>query len=224
MSELIDTLRAIVRDEIGRSRAPGLGIVTRVYANEDGAGDGNHQVDVRLRESGVALERVPVTTARRGVSMLPRVDELVVVVFIGGELRGAVVVGALYDAADHPPQATAVEAVYAPVDDGDASTRRLAIVTPSGEEVTITDDEVSVVGGGTEVRVYRDGNVEIRAAGALELAAQGDVTIRAGGRLTLEAQQELSARGLSATVEAQTEARIQGVQLGLVGQTSFSPS
>src|SRR6185295_9557827 len=85
MSNLIPTLRAIVREELTRYRMPELGVVSGVFAKESDSGDGNHQVSVTLRGSGVELQRAPVTVDRAGWSSLPREGDLVVVSFLDGD-------------------------------------------------------------------------------------------------------------------------------------------
>ena len=87
MSSLIDALRAIIRDELAARRPPELGIVTQVYPGDGGAG--NHQADLRLRSSGLELSRVPVAVPRLGFSLLPRQGDLVVVLFVDGDVARA---------------------------------------------------------------------------------------------------------------------------------------
>ena len=116
MSDLIETLRAIIKDEISKMRPPDLGIVVEVYANDS---DGNnHQVDVRLRGSGVELKRAPVTVQRYGMSALPKVDDLVLVMFLSGDLNAPVVIGCVYDENTQPPEAAPAEVVYHIPDEG----------------------------------------------------------------------------------------------------------
>ena len=103
MSEMINLLRAIVRDELAQRRGPEIGIVTAVEARDADGSENNHQVNVRLRTSGVELQRVPVAVARVGLSMLPRVDDLVLVVFIKDDFNAPVVGGCVYDEKLLPP-------------------------------------------------------------------------------------------------------------------------
>ena len=60
MSDLIQTMRAIIREELTRTRMPELGIVTEVFAHDSGSSPNNHQVSVRLR-SGSPGNRVSVS-------------------------------------------------------------------------------------------------------------------------------------------------------------------
>jgi hypothetical protein len=105
MSNLIPTLRAIVREELTRYRMPELGVVSGVFAKDD-SDDGNHQVNVTLRGSGVELQRAPVAIDRAGWSALPREGDVVVVTFLDGDLNSPVVLGTVYDNTLRPPKGT----------------------------------------------------------------------------------------------------------------------
>jgi hypothetical protein len=54
-SELIATLRAILRDELARMRLCEVGAVTTVYARDGDDSHNNHEVNLRLLQSGVEL-------------------------------------------------------------------------------------------------------------------------------------------------------------------------
>src|SRR5262245_45927 len=97
MSDLIPTLRAIIRDELTRYRWPELGVVSSVFPKADDGSDGNHEVNVTLRGSGLELQRAPVTVGRAGWSALPRQGDTVVVAFLDGDLNSPVVLGTVYD-------------------------------------------------------------------------------------------------------------------------------
>jgi len=234
------TLRAIVRQELSRVRMPELGIVTQVHAHDSDDSPNNHQVNVRLRSSGVELQRVAVATGRPGLSALPNENDLVLVSFVGGDLNLPVVVGCLYDDQAHPPSAQLHEVVYQPPDEEDSSLRRLHLELPSGCTLTVQDEVVTVTMGDTQVVVNKDGdvavtakgkvtvssqdNVEVESQGDLKVSAQGNLELSAQGDLTLSAQGAASLKGMSAAVEGQSEAKVKGPSLSLAGNTQFSPS
>ena len=220
MSELIDILRVVVREELGRIRAPELAIVVAVYAND--ADGNNHQVDVRLRGSNVELQRVPVTVPRYGVSMLPRIDDLVLVTFVGGELNAPIVIGAVYDENTQPPEAAPGELVYTVPDEG--SERHLHLKLPSGVTYTVDDTALKIVAGGTELILEQDGDVTVNAAGNLVLTAQGDITVEAGGALNLKATTDVAIEGLNVKAEGSAEAKVKGATVGIAGIVQFSTS
>jgi hypothetical protein len=90
-------MRAIIREELSRHRGTELGIVTEVFARDSESGDNNHQVSIRLRSTGVELQRAPVVVGRAGFSLLPRSGDLVVVSYVDGDMNAPVVIGSLYD-------------------------------------------------------------------------------------------------------------------------------
>jgi type VI secretion system secreted protein VgrG len=174
---------------------------------------------------------VPVTVARPGVSLLPRVGDPVVVVFLDGDLAQPVVIGAIYASAEQPPKAGPLDAVYKPADAEDSSVRRLHLETPSGGVLTLDDERLTLTLGGTEVVVNQDGDVTITAAGAISLEADGDITIAAGGSVlvkakqdvTLDAQVNLSAKAnAAASLEGAASGKVKAANLTIAGLVNFS--
>jgi uncharacterized protein involved in type VI secretion and phage assembly len=225
VTELIDTLRAIVRDELARRRAPELGVVTAIHPRDADGSDANHQAHVRLVATGVELQYVPVAVGRLGLALLPQVGDTVLIVFVHGDLNAPVVVGSLYDAQVQPPVAKAGEVVYTPSDaGGDASLRRLQIALGSDVTLTADDENLKLVLGGTELTIAKDGDVTITSAAKLVVKAQGDISFEAGGNLDLKATGNATLSGASTTVEGQGSAKLKGPSVTLAGNTQFSPS
>lgn len=224
MSELIGALRAIVRDELARRQPPELATVTRVFAREGEGSKNNHQVNLRLRSSGVELQRVPVAVERLGLSALPNEGDLMLVAFVGGDLNAPVAIGCLYDDQAHPPVAKPHEVVYQPPDEADSGVRRLHLELTNGSAMTVDDDKVQIVLGDTSVVINRDGDVVIQAKGKVRFETQGDVEVEAQGSMTLSSQGQLTLKGLSISLEAQAQVKVKGAQIGLAGMTQFSPA
>jgi hypothetical protein len=224
MSDVIDVLRALVRDELSRQRPTALGKVTQVFPKDSDDSSNNHQVNVRLHASGLELQRVPVVCSRIGWSTLPREGDLMLITFVGGDLNAPVALGCLYDDQAHPPQAAQDEVVYQPPDAAQSGVRRFYIELPSGTKVTLDDDVLKIEAGETTLSVGRDGDVELKAKGNIHLTADGDIQIDAQGDLKLSAQGNVSISGMSSKFEGQTEAKISGPQLSFAGMTQFSPS
>jgi len=225
MTELIDTLRAIVRDELARQRAPELGVVTAVHPRDSDSSDANHQANVRLVVTGIELQYVPVLVGRLGLSMLPQVDDTVLVVFVHGDLNAPVVVGSIYDAKLQPPVAKAGEVVYEPSDaGGDASLRRLHLGLGSDVTLTADDENLKLVLGSTEVTIAKDGDVTISSAAKLTIKTQGDTTFESSGNFEIKAQGNVTISGISTTIEGQASAKLKAPMVSLAGNTQFSPS
>jgi uncharacterized protein involved in type VI secretion and phage assembly len=222
MSDLLSAIRSIVREEMGAHRAADLAIVTQTFPGDGSSG--NHQVNVRLRETGLEILRAPVAVPRPGVSLLPRTGDLVVVAFIGGDLNSPVVLGALYDSERRPPQAGPLDAVYAPPDDSDDGVRRIFLRTPGGGEVTLTDSALTVSLGGTEMVVNDGGDVTVTSKAKVAIEASADITVKASGALTLEATSGVTIKGATVKIEGQGQAEIKAPAVALSGMTQFKAS
>jgi len=224
VSDLVEAIRAVIRHELARGRFPEVGEVTEVFAREEGSGDGNHQVNVRLLESGIEVQRAAVAVSRPGLAALPAVGDLVIVAFLGGDLNAPVVLGTVYDAERHPPVSGPGELVYEPPESEESGVRRLHAALP-GALISVDDEAVTVEAGGTTLVLEKDGNVQINAAGDLILEAGGKVEIKSGADTTVEAQASLSLKGSAgAQMESPAQAKVKGSILGLAGTTQFSPS
>jgi uncharacterized protein involved in type VI secretion and phage assembly len=224
LSDLIQTVRAIIRDELARCRLPELGIVTEVFARDSGSSPNNHQVNVRLRSSGVELQRAAVAVGRPGISLLPRVDDLVVVAFLNGDLNTPVVLGSVYSDAVHPPEGQPPEAVYVPDDEANSSVRRVYLELPSGTKLLVNDDAVQLEAGGTRVELQRDGDLSVECSGKVTLKADGDLSIEAGGNIEIKAGNNATVKGIAVAVEGTAEAKVKGATVTLAGMTNFSAS
>ena len=216
MTDMVDIIRAIVRDEMARRRAPELGLVTSVFARDSDSSDNNHQVNLRLRASGLELQRVPVAAARLGLSLLPKVDDQVLVVFANDDVNAPVVVGSVYDENVQPPVGKPEELVYMPTDPDDSAIRRLHIELANGCALTWQDDHLTLKLGGTELTVNQDGDVQIKSAGKVEVKSDGDITIDAGGKLILKAQSDLKlTAGAELAMEASGAAKLKASSIAL---------
>jgi uncharacterized protein involved in type VI secretion and phage assembly len=221
VSAIVPALQAIVRDELDAVRAIELGIVTKVFTNEGGSGDTNLAVHVRLRGSALELQYVPVAVGRLGLSLAPRLGDVALLGFVGGDVNGAVVIGFLYDEQTRPPDGKATELVYKVPDDAREGDRLLALELPSGNKLTVEDKKVSVAMGGTTLTLEADGAVTIEAGGDLSLQAKGDLKLKGQG-VAIEATAAATLKGASVAVEGQADAKLKGATTTIAGVTSFS--
>ena len=63
---IVNTVRAVARDEVDRRPYVSLGEVTSIHGGTDG-----HACSVKLRESGVVLPKVPIAVGVLGYAALP---------------------------------------------------------------------------------------------------------------------------------------------------------
>lgn len=237
--DLVEIIQAIVRAELGRVRVAEIGVVTQLFPHESGSDKNNYACHVRLRDSGLELQRVPVATQRIGLAAIPNVDDLVLVQFVQGDLHGAIITGRLYNDADRPPEAKAKEWVYVCPDDAESGVRRMYLEFPNGNTLLLDDDKVVLEMGDTTLSIKNSGDVELKSnakllietQGNTEIKAQGDIKLEAGGSLSLKAQTDVKIEGLSASIKAQTTAQLEGgasttvkgPTISVAGMVSFAP-
>ena len=123
-NDAISLIQAVVRDELRSFKTAELGVVTKVYAHEAASDKNNSECDVRLRNAGLELKRVPVCTPRIGAVAIPNPDDLVLVQFLHGDIHNAVITGRLYNDADRPPEGKPREFVYISPDAAESGLRR----------------------------------------------------------------------------------------------------
>lgn len=238
MSGIVEAIQAIVRHELARVRTTDLGVVEQVLSHADGADHDNYGCDVRLKNSGLLLKRVPLATQSIGSVAAPRAGELVMVAYDKGDVNQPVVIGRLYTDGDRPPVNLVGEMITRiPLEEPDdrtllAAFRNLPDRSPAREaivslapKVTVqaTDGTVKAVAGGNEVvidqRGQSGGTVTVKAGrSTITLNQDGDVTVEAAGSLTLRATGDLTLEGTNVTVNARANATVEAnAQLSLKG-------
>jgi len=179
MSDPIEIIRAIVRDELRSLRFGDIGVVTAAKPHADGD-DHNYECNVRLREAEIELRDVPLATPHVGMASAPREGELVYIAYLGGDPNHPIIIGRLYSDEKNPPVHAVDEwRVESPL---------------AGETSLALDSEGGIVlrAGDTRVHLRRSDHLEIETAGDLRLDVQGsvdlrctDCTIRASGKIDL---------------------------------------
>lgn len=205
---LFDTIRRIVREEMGRMRTAELAVVEAQHPHADAGDTDNYGCTVALRDSGIVLKQVPVATQRIGTASIPAVGDLVLVQFIGGDINAPVITGRLYNDQDRPPVNTDQQAVvHLPPDaaDGEAvhmtlqsgDTRELVFRLGDALTLTARDDDpvatLSVDGGKATLQVDRDGAVTVESNGSINI--RGNEIAMEGQTINVEAQSELNLKG-----------------------------
>lgn len=196
MNDFYETLRKLIRSELGQLRVAELAVVDQVHP----ADPGNYEATVILRDSGLVLKRVPIVTPRTGFASVPDIGDLVLVQFVGGELNRPVVIGSLYNDRDRPPQNQEQQVVLQLPADADASAALRVEVNETGPmsvklnlgsalTLTLADDDPVVsldVGGNATLSIDRSGAISIESKGELNLKAASNMTIEASGELKLK--------------------------------------
>lgn len=183
MSELIDVLRAIVRDELRTLKLADLGVVTSVFPHAEGDTN-NHECNVKLRHTELELRKVPIATPHVGLVSAPRVGDLVLVSYVGGDPNRPIVTGRLYSNEANPPEHAEHELVLQVPFEGETSLKidaeQSVIVTTGKNVVTIRKDGDIEIKGEADLKLEVSGNVELKCADCT-IDASGEVSLGTGG-------------------------------------------
>jgi hypothetical protein len=166
MSKLLGVLRAIVQDELKSLRLGDLGVVTAIAPHTDSGDDNNHQCDVRLREGELELSKVPIATPHAGMVSAPRVGDLVLLSYLGGDPTRPVVIGRFYS-----------DDLRSPVH----KEKEWRVESPPGGETSIAisdDGEVIITAGKNILTVKKDGEITLAGEDALKIEVKGNVELK----------------------------------------------
>jgi hypothetical protein len=208
MHRAVQAIRTIARYEARQRWISALGLVKSVQDAPDTSGPKKFSCTVELRETAIVLPEVPIATGVIGMASLPRENDLVVVLFPGGDLHAAVVVGRLYTDQVAPPQHAPGEFVTVLPGDEDSADKRieLRVQTPGDgtRKVTLTfagnvkvelgidNDGITLQAQDTQLTLKQtgssDGKAELKVGDStVTMEQSGDVKISAKGTLSLQA-------------------------------------
>ncbi len=238
MSTIIDTIQQIVRHELRDVRTTEFGLVEAVYPHSAADDNDNYGCDVRLKNSGLLLKRVPVATGRIGTVAIPNVNDMVILAFDKGDINQPIIIGRLYNDADRPPLNNPDEVIFRlPLAEADDKTLKAAIRNLQGNSpsreiliemspqitVRITDGTVRATAGNTEMILDQPnssgGKVTVMAGRTkITMNQDGDVAVEAAGAMKIKANRDLSLEGqnvsikglLKTDIEAGTQATFKG--------------
>jgi uncharacterized protein involved in type VI secretion and phage assembly len=183
-----------------------------------------------------ARQARPDAGADRGLVWRPEIDDEVVVGFLGGDPRAAVVLGALHSGANAPPieasddnhqkgyvSRSGIRFIF------DDETSIVTLETPAGHQLILDDDDGAISlndANGNTIVMNSDG-VEIASAADLVLNAAGDLTLEASGNIEASASGDLTASGTNVETSANaqfTASGSAGAEISSSGQTVVSGS
>ena len=238
MSTIVDTIRQIVRHELRDVRTTEFGLVEAVYPHSTADDNDNYGCDVRLKNSGLLLKRVPVATGRIGTVAIPNVDDMVILVFDKGDINQPIIIGRLYNDADRPPLNNPDEVIFrlplAEADDktikaeirnlqGNSPPREILVEMSPQITVRITDGSVRATAGNTEMILDQPNNsggkvTVVTGRTRIIMNQDGDVVVEAAGSMKIKASRDLALEGqnvsikgmLKTDIEAGTQATLKG--------------
>lgn len=249
MSTVVNTLQQIIRHELRSLHIAELGLVEAVYPHSDGGDDDNYGCDVRLKNSGLLLRRVPVATGHIGTAAIPNVGDLVLLNFEQGDVNQPFIVGRLYNNIDRPPLNNPNEVIFRlPLAEPDDETIRAAIrniasnaepreiIVEMSPQITvrISDGAVRATAGDSEMLIEQPHSsggqvtvvtgrtkITMNQDGDVEVEAAGNLSVKANGSLTMEAGGDVKITGMNVTVEGNVNTDVKaGLAATLQGNLS----
>jgi uncharacterized protein involved in type VI secretion and phage assembly len=214
-SNIVEVIRNIAQIEIKKIHTTELGIVTSVFPHASDSDKDNYECNIRLKDKGVELRKVPVATQQIGFVNILHTGDLVLVSFIGGNINSPIIVGRLYNETDRPPTSEQEEIVYKPPYTKDTNLRRLNIVLPEGTvNVEFHDDMISVIVGKSSITATDTGEIQIKSEGI-----QQKISIIADGDVSIEAQNISIKSRMETTIESGTGMAIKSDALANIEST-----
>ena len=234
--DAVSLIQSVIRDQLRAFKTAELAIVKTVYSHESASDNNNYECDVELRDSGLELKRVPVSTQRVGAVAIPNHGDLVVVQFLNGDIHSAIICGRLYNDQDRPPQASSGEFVYVSPDDPASGVRRIYLEFPNGNKLLLDDDKLVLEMGQSKVTVNHDGDIEINSGSSditltdqngsnlLKIQVQqGEVNVQGQVKVTVDAPQIELVQGASHPLVFGDQLLQYLNQLGQIYQTHMHP-
>jgi len=200
---MIEVIRKIIEDEIGKLHVAELGVVTSIFPHTSESDKENYECNVKLKHKDLELRKVPVATQHIGLANTPNVGDLVLITFLNGNINAPVVIGRLYTDEDRPPTNKEEEIVYIPPYSEASDLRRIHMEFPGGIILSIKDNEVSVEAGKTTLKLNRDGDINIESNAKVNLKTTGDLNIDSNAKVNLKAMGDMSFSATNLKIESQ---------------------
>lgn len=201
---MLDIIRKVALQEISRNRGCMLGVVTAVYAHESADDSNNYDVDIKLKHDGLELNKVPVSTAYCGFAAPLRVNDLVIIQFLYGDINQPLITGRFYHDADRPPIHKTDEVIFEHrVTDGTINQIRFAQdgAIYLQRDVTAPEDNSQATGS---IIIKPDGSIEIKCEGkpvhvtCKDMTIDGTLTVN--GKTTINDDCEISNGAMKTTI------------------------
>jgi uncharacterized protein involved in type VI secretion and phage assembly len=219
---MVEVIRKIVEAEVRKIHVAELGVVTSIFPHSSDSDKDNYECNVKLKNTGLELQRVPVATQHIGLAHIPKVDEMVLVTFLNGDINAPILIGRMYTAEDRPPANDGEEIIYIPPYSENADLRRVHMELPSGIILSVTDDVLSVEAGKTTLKINRDGDVELESNAKINVTASGDMSFSAD-KITMESKNDIVIKaGAKATLESKSPMSLKGAEVKIEAQGAMS--
>lgn len=170
-TSIIGLIKKVVDEEIKKINFAEIGIVTSIFPHSNVDDNDNYECNVKLRDSGLELRKVPVATQQIGLANIPNVGDLVLVSFIKGDINAPVITGRLYNDEDRPPANNDKEIIYVPPNKSNPG--KIHVKFPSGVSFKIDDEGITIKAGKTKIMVENNGDMVINSNAKLNQISEG---------------------------------------------------
>jgi len=184
----VAAIKKIAEEEVKKQRTMELAVVTSIYPHASQEDNDNYECDVKLKNGGSELRRVPIVAPHIGFTHVPNIGDLVLIGYIGGSVNMPVILGSLYNDDQRPPANDAGEIVYESPDTQKSGLRRLYMKFPGGITLTIDDDLIKAETGGVTLQMDTKGAASLKTTNgfALEVSSSGDIKINSPGTVDIQ--------------------------------------
>ena len=238
METIVSTIQEIVRHELRSVRIAELGLVEDVFPHSGNGDSDNYGCDVRLKNSGLLLKRVPLAIGHIGTAAIPNKGDLVLLNFDKGDVNQPIVIGRLYNEKQRPPLNNPDEVIFRlPLAEADDKTikgavrnlqsksppREIIFEMPPKITVRVTDGTVRATAGKTEMKLDQSGGsggtVTVFAGRTkITMNQDGDIKVEAAGSMTLSADGDVSIKGQNIKIQSQLNTEVKaGMQASVKG-------
>jgi hypothetical protein len=218
--ELYDSVDRIVRHRVLQHATSGVGRV--VETHPAGAADAppNHAVSVEMRDTGLVLPEVPVVVGAMGFANLPRLDDLVLVIFTDGDFNAPLVAGCIYTPEQQPPEHEDGQLVFrSPAGQATGDLNLVVALDEPSIKLDLPGDfELSLSKGEAILRV---GDMKLTLSGS----GNGEALLEAGSasmRMKNGQSIELTANEIS--LKADTNLKFEAAQVDIKGSGTVNIS
>lgn len=235
MDSIVGVMKKVAEQEMRRIYTTELGLVTAVFPHAADSDKDNYQCSVKLKNykqpdgQDFELRKVPIATAHLGLVNIPKVGDLVLVSFIGGDLNAPVITGRLYNDEDQPPlnkekefllKSTIKEGGSLKLDETGA-----VIITSKNEKniITVKDEEdISIVNEKCKINL-KDTDITIINEKCTITIKDSTITIEASADIELKASKgKLSISAKQVEISSTDSTKISGREVAIAGQQAAS--
>jgi uncharacterized protein involved in type VI secretion and phage assembly len=204
LSGIVEAMQKVAAAEVRKLHLSELGVVTSVFPHSSDSDKENYECNVKLKDKGVELRKVPIATSQIGMVNPPHVGDLVLLCFVNGDINSPVVVGRLYNDEDRPPTSKAEELVYVLPYEKDSESRRVYFELPEANvTLTIQDEQILLHVGETDITIDGD-KVSLTTKKPVSITTEDDFSIKAKNiKLESDSDTEIKASGTT-TIKGST--------------------